>query len=212
MKTISILVADDHPVVRVGVRSLLETNVEWKVLAEASDGREAVEKARKLRPDLAVLDISMPLLNGLESARKIARQSPNTRVLILTMYGSEEMVEKALDSGAHGLVRKSEAEKELIAAVRAVLNDKLFFPSKASQALRGTRRGKSLARQSRLTPREAEILQLIAEGRSNKEAASLLGISRRTAENHRARIMRKLGLSSLSDLVRYAVRNKVVAA
>ena len=212
MKTISILVADDHPVVRVGVRSLLETNAEWKVLAEASDGREAVEKARKLRPDLAVLDISMPLLNGLESARKIARQSPKTRVLILTMYGSEEIVEKVLDSGARGLVRKSEAEKELIAAVRAVLNDKLFFPSKASQALRGTRRGKSLARQSPLTPRETEILQLIAEGRSNKEAASILGISRRTAENHRARIMRKLGLSSLSDLVRYAVRNKVVAA
>ncbi len=212
MNTISILVADDHPVVRVGVRSLLETHAGWKVVAEASDGREAFEKARKLRPDLAILDISMPVLNGLESARKIARQSPKTRVLILTMYDSEEMVEKVLDSGAHGLVRKSEAEKELIAAVRAVLNNKLFFPSLASPALRGARGGKSLAGQSRLTPREAEILQLIAEGRSNKEAASILGISRRTAENHRARIMRKLGLSSLSDLVRYAVRNKVVAA
>jgi len=212
MNTVSILVADDHPVVRVGVRALLETNGGWKIAAEASDGREAVERARKLRPDLAILDISMPLLNGLESARKIARHSPKTRVLILTMYDSEEMVLKILDSGAHGLVRKSEAEKELVAAARAVLNDKLFFPSVASPAVRATWRGKSLAGQSRLTRREAEILQLIAEGKSNKEAASILGISQRTAENHRARIMRKLGLSSLSDLVRYAIRNQIVAA
>ena len=212
MNTVSILVADDHPVVRVGVRTLLETNPRWKIVAEASNGREAVERARKLRPDLAILDISMPLLNGLESARKIAQQSPKTRVLILTMYDSEEMVEKTLDSGAHGLVRKSEAEKELVAAVSAVLHDKLFFPSLASAALRNPGNGTSRIRQSRLTAREAEILQLIAEGRSNKEAASVLGISQRTAENHRARLMRKLGLTSFSDLVRYAVRHKIVAA
>jgi len=211
MNTISILIADDHPVVRVGVRALLETNG-WKIAAEAGDGREAVERARKLRPDLAILDISMPLLNGLESARKIAKQSPKTRVLILTMHDSQEMVMKILDSGAHGLVRKSEAEKELVAAVRAVLNDKLFFPSVASPALRGARRSKSVAGQSRLTARETEILQLIAEGRSNKETASILGISQRTAENHRARITRKLGLTSLSDLVRYAIRNQIIAA
>ena len=210
MNSVSILVADDHPVVRVGIRSLLETNG-WKIAAEASNGREAVERARKLRPDLAILDISMPLLNGLESARKIAKQSPKTHVLILTVYDSEEMLLKILDSGA-GLVRKSEAGKELVAAVRAVLNDKLFFPSVASPALRGARRWKSVAGQSRLTARETEILQLIAEGRSNKETASILGISQRTAENHRARVMRKLGLSSLSDLVRYAIRNQIVAA
>ena len=181
-------------------------------MAEARDGREAVKRARELKPDVAILDISMPLLNGLESARQIARYSPRTHVLILSMHDSEELMEKAVASGAQGFVRKSEAEEELVAAVRALVNDKLFFPSTASVALRRRRDGRTTGPQSRLSLREMELLQLIAEGNSNKEAASILGISRRTVENHRARMMHKLGLHSLTELIRYAIRHKIVAA
>jgi DNA-binding NarL/FixJ family response regulator len=209
MKPVSVLVADDHPVMRHGVRALLETNTGWKVVAQASDGREAVRKARELKPDLAVLDIGMPLLNGLEAARQIRRYSPATRLLILSMYDSDEIVHRAVASGAQGYVRKSEAEADLLAAARAVLNNKLFFPS---TALGRPRSRNGAAPESRLTPRELELLQLIAEGSSNKEVASMLGISRRTVENHRARIMHKLGLRTMSELVRYAVRQQIVAA
>ena len=212
MRTVSILVADDHPVVRHGVRTLLETNPGWKVVAQASDGREAVRKVQELKPDLAVLDVGMPRLNGLESARQIAGCSPETRVLILSMYDTDEVVDKAVASGAKGFVRKSEAEVDLVDAVRAVLNDKLFFPASAAVAFGPRRNRNQTSPERRLTPRERELLQLIAEGWSNKEVASILGISRRTVENHRARMMRKLGLRSLSELVRYAVRQKIVAA
>jgi DNA-binding NarL/FixJ family response regulator len=212
MNTVSILIADDHPVVRRGIRALLEPNRGWKIVAEVRDGREAVRRARELKPHLAILDISMPLLNGLESARQIARYSPGTHVLILSMYDSEELVQKAVAYGAQGFVRKSEAEEELVAAISALLSDKLFFPSTASAALRRRRDGNPRTSQSRLSLREIELFQLIAEGNSNKEAASILGISHRTVENHRARIMHKLGLHSLSELVRYAVRHKIVAA
>ena len=212
MNTVSILVADDHPVVRSGLRALLEANAGWKVVAEASNGREAVTKAGEVRPDLVILDVSMPSLNGLEAARQIAHKyGPKTRVLILSMYDSLELVQRSVYSGARGFVHKSEAGAELVSAVRAVLNEKLFFPYMVSEALRRTPRGGTTASQSRLTEREAEILQLVAEGKSNKEIASTLGISLRTVENHRARMKKRLGLRSLSDLVRYAVRNKMVA-
>jgi DNA-binding NarL/FixJ family response regulator len=212
LKTHSILVADDHPIVLQGVRSLLEMNPGWKVVAQARDGREAVQMARELKPDLVVLDIGMPLLNGLEAARQIANDLPATRLLILSMYDSEDLLEKAMDSGAHGFIRKSEAESELVIAARAVLNAKLFFPSHASGALhrRRSRQGRDM--RNHLTSRESELMQLIVEGKSNKEAASILGVSRRTIENHRANLMRKLGLHSLSELVRYAVRNRIVTA
>jgi len=211
VKRLSILVADDHPVVRHGLRALLEANAGWKIVAEASNGREAVAKVRELRPDLAILDISMPLLNGLDAAREIATHTPKTRVLILSMHDAEELIRRAVESGAQGFVRKSEAESELVAAVRAVLNDNLFFPAVAGTAL-GARAGHPTASLSRLTAREREILQLIAEGNSNKEVAAALGVSPRTIENHRASIMHKLRLKSLSELVRYAVRNKIIAA
>lgn len=212
MKTVSILVADDHPVVRRGVRALLEANRNWKVVAEAHDGRQALLKARHIRPDLAILDIGMPLLNGIEAARRIARYSLNTRIIIFSMYDSEEIIQKAIHSGAHGFVRKSEAETELIAAANAVLNNKLFFPATALAMLRRTSKNEHSSSAPSLSAREAEVLQLIAEGKSNKETASILGISQRTVENHRARIMRKVGARSYSELVRYAVRHKVVAA
>jgi DNA-binding NarL/FixJ family response regulator len=212
MNTVSILVADDHPIVRRGMRALLEGNAGWKVVAEACNGREAVVKAGQLRPDLAILDVSMPLLNGLEAARQITKYAPKTRVLVFSVYDTPELVQKTIHSGAWGFVRKSEAETELVSAVHAVLNDKLFFPSMASEALRRALGRGTTVRQTHLTAREAEILQLVAEGKSNREAASILGISLRTVENHRARIKKKLGVRSLSDLVRYAVRNKIVAA
>lgn len=212
MKTFSILVADDYPVVRHGVRALLEMNPDWKVVAEARDGREAVQKARGLKPDLVILDIDMPQLNGLEAARQIANESPGMRLLILSMYDSEELIERAIHSGAHGFIRKSEAESELVSATRAVLGGKLFFPSEASAELHRRRNRQGRALPTHLTSRETELIQLFAEGNSNKEAAAILGISRRTVENHRASIMRKLRLQSFSELVRYAVRNRIVAA
>jgi DNA-binding NarL/FixJ family response regulator len=212
VRTVSIIVADDHPVVRHGVRSLLEINPGWRVVGQARDGREAIHLARRLKPDLVVLDIGMPLLNGLDAARRIAKDLPETRLLILSMYDSEELIEKALDSGAHGFVRKSEAESELVAAARAVLNDKVLFPPQVSLALPQRRIARRGCRGTQLTARERELIQLIAEGNSNKEAASILGISRRTVENHRANIMRKLGIRSFSELIRYAVRNRFVAA
>lgn len=212
MKKATILVADDHPVVRRGVRVLLESNCDWKVVAEASDGREAVLKARQIRPDLVILDLGMSSLNGLEAARRIARSTTRTRILILSMYDSDELIEKAIAAGAHGFARKSEAETELYAAVRAVLNNKMFFPLSAMRALRRSRNGERTVLSDGLTSRETELVQLIAEGNSNKEVASILGISRRTVENHRARIMRKLGLRTFSELIRYAVRNNLIAA
>ena len=212
MKAISILVADDHPVVRRGIRALLEPNVGWEIIAELSNGRDAVTKARERKPDIAILDIRMPLLNGLEAARQIVKYSPSTRVLILSMYDSEEFIQKAVTSGAKGFVRKSEAEEELVAAIRALLADKLFFPSGVLRMLRQERHANVSTPHSSLTQRETELLQLIAEGHSNKRAASILGISHRTVENHRARIMRKLGLRSATELVRYAIRHKIVAA
>jgi DNA-binding NarL/FixJ family response regulator len=187
-------------------------NSGWKVVGQARNGREAVQMARGLKPNLVVLDISMPLLNGLEAARRIVDALPETRVLIVSMYDSDELIEKAMDSGAHGFIRKSEAESELVTAARAVLNKKVFFPSHASTALFRTRTGQVRELRTHLTSRETELIQLIAEGNTNKQVASILGISRRTVENHRANIMRKLGFQSLSELVRYAVRNNIVAA
>jgi len=212
VKTVSILVADDHPVVRRGIRALLEPNVGWTIVAEVSNGREAVKRVRELKPDIAILDISMPLLNGFDAAQQISRYSPRTNVLILSMYDSVEFIQKAVAAGAKGFVRKTEAETELIAAVRASLNDKLFFPSTALLKLHHSRDEALEGNQSILTPRERELLQLIAEGNSNKKAASILGISRRTVENHRARIMHKLHLRSTTELIRYAIRHKMIAA
>jgi len=217
MATVSILTADDHAVVRRGLRELLETHANWKVVAEESTGREAVDKATKLRPDVALLDISMPDLNGLDAAALIRKSSPDTRILILTMHSNEELIKKAVTAGARGYILKSDAEHDLITAVDCILRGNTFFTSAASEMildnLRGTSRHAGAAEPTegeRLTPREREVVQLLAEGRSNKEVAAVLDISTRTVENHRAKIMEKLRLHSLSELVRYAIRNKMV--
>ena len=214
MTSVRILVADDHEVVRRGVRGLLEAHAGWQVCEEAVDGREAVEKARKSSPDVAILDIGMPGLNGLEAARQIRKVCPRSEVLILTMHESEQVVQEVLAAGARGYVLKSDAGRDLVAAVESLSHHRTFFTSSVAELvlrkyLDGeTDGGKRDA--SFLTPREREVVQLLAEGKGNKEVADTLKISVRTADTHRTNIMRKLSCHSLSDLVRYAIRNNII--
>jgi len=208
-------VADDHQVVRTGLRALLESKAGWQVCAEAANGREAVEKASSFRPDVAVLDIGMPLLNGVEATRQIRKVSPETEVLILTMHDSEQMIQGVLDAGARGYILKDDADRNLLAAVEAVRKHKPYLSSRVSAAvsslaLSDVPQGERPARP--LTPREREIVQLLAEGKSNKEIASYLRISVKTAETHRANIMLKLNFHSVTELVRYAVKNRIIQA
>ena len=213
---VRILVADDHQVVRTGLRALLESKTGWQVCAEASNGREAVEKASQLKPDVAVLDIGMPLLNGVEATRQIRKLSPQTEILILTMHDSEQLIQEVLGAGAHGYILKDDADRNLVAAVDALRRHKPYLSPRVSDAVSGV--GALLGdgsrtspnSRSRLTPREREIVQLLAEGKSNKEIAGFLGISVKTAETHRANIMLKLDFHSITELVRYAVRNKII--
>jgi DNA-binding NarL/FixJ family response regulator len=207
-----ILVADDHHVVRTGLRTLLETKRGWQVCAEAANGREAVEKAGKLKPDVAVLDIGMPLLNGIEATRQIRKVSPQTEVLILTMHDSEVMIQGVLEAGARGYILKDDADRNLLAAVEALRLHKPYLSSRVSAAAPKTAISAEVptAGRRRLTPREREILQLLAEGKGNKEIAQYLKISVKTAETHRANIMLKLNFHSITELVRYAVRNQII--
>jgi len=183
---------------------------------EAADGREATEKVRELKPDVIILDIGMPGLNGLEATRQIMKEDPRARVLILTLHDSDQVVREVLNAGARGFLLKSDAARDLVVAVEAVRRDKTYFTSKvAAMVLEGYLKGGTQAvaasvGRDRLTPREREVVQLLAEGRSTKEVASALGLSVKTAETHRSNIMRKLQLHSVSDLVLYAVRNNIV--
>ena len=214
MAPLSILIADDHAVVRAGLRTLLESRTLWQVCAEAADGRDAVEKAAKHKPHIAILDIGMPLLNGVEATRQIRKSSPSTEILILTMHESDDLVQQVVDAGARGYILKDEADRVLLAAVDAARHHKPYFstritPTRHDDLPSHPSDGHRPAR-PRLTPREREILQLLAEGKSNKEVANLLGISVNTAEAHRANIMLKLNLHSLAELVHYAIRNQIV--
>jgi DNA-binding NarL/FixJ family response regulator len=215
MKKIRILVADDHELVRRGLRAILEARADWEVVSEAANGREAVEQSRQLKPDVAVLDIAMPELNGLEATRQILRAVPTTEVLILTMHESEQLVREVLNAGARGYVLKSDAGRELVSAVEQMIQHKSTFTSKvANMVLEGYLTGDAGEKQeqasSRLTSREREIVQLLAEGRGNKDVATALTISVKTVEAHRSNIMHKLGVHSLSDIVHYAIRNRIV--
>jgi DNA-binding NarL/FixJ family response regulator len=215
MKSLSILIADDHALIRRGMRTLLESQPNWQVCGEAQNGREALEEARRLKPDLAVLDITMPELNGLEAIARLRKEVPETRVLVLTMHDDKELIQAAVKAGAHGYLLKSDSERDLIVAVDRLAHHKGFFPQSASDTVRNDFRGAHRATSSQrlrglLTNREREVLQLLAEGRSNKEVAGRLGISTRTAETHRAGIMRKLACCSIADLVRYAIRKRMV--
>ena len=214
MNAFRILIADDHEIVRRGIRSLLENHPGWEVCGEAVDGREAVEKARATRPDLVLLDVSMPNLNGLDAARQILEIVPQTRVLILTMHESEQIVREVLEVGARGFLLKSDAARDLVSAIQALQRRTTFFTSSvAEMVLNGflDRRGETQKpSKDRLTPREREVVQLLAEGKSSKEVAVVLNLSVKTAETHRTNVMRKLDLHSVADLVRYAVRNNLV--
>jgi DNA-binding NarL/FixJ family response regulator len=212
-----ILVADDHDVVRQGVRALLEGQPGWEVCGEAVDGRQAVEQARRLKPDLVVLDIGMPEMNGLEAARRILESRPQTEVLILTMHDSEQLIREVVRAGARGYVLKSDAGRTLVAAVQALREHKPFLTARVSEiVLEAYREGSAAPADehitgSDLTPRELEIVKLIAEGRSGPQVAAVLGISVKTVETHRTNVMRKLDLHSVTELVRYAIRNNLVA-
>jgi DNA-binding NarL/FixJ family response regulator len=213
MSRTRILIADDHEIVRRGLRAILETREDFEIVGEAANGREAVQLAAELSPDVVVMDISMPELNGLEAVRQIVKGPAETEVLVLTMHESEELIHEVLEAGARGYVLKSDTARQLLPAVDALSRHRPFFTSKASEVvlkgyLEGTR-PKGEPRRS-LTAREREIVQLLAEGKSNKEVAATLHISIKTAETHRTNIMRKLDLHSVSELVRYAVRNHII--
>lgn len=212
-----ILIADDHDVVRRGLRAMLEA-AGHKVCAEASTGREALAAARRTAPDVAVLDVSMPDMNGLEAAARIREAVPEAEVLVLTAHDAEEVVRGALEAGARGYVLKSDAGGDLVNAVADLLRHRPHFTTRvAEMVLEGYLGGNATtpaeaAQAPRLTPREREILQLLAEGKTTKQVALALSISVKTVETHRANLMRSLGLDSISALVRYAVRNRIIEA
>ena len=217
VKTLRILLADDHKVVRHGTRALLSKMPEWEIVGEVDNGRDAVSLTEKLKPDIVILDIGMPQLNGLDATRQIKKILPETEVLIFTSHEAEEMVHEVFDSGARSYIMKTDAADHLIEALKALSEHKHFFTSRISEIVFGRyidgKKGLEFApEKSRITDREREIVQLLAEGNRSKEIATILGISVRTVETHRAAIMKKLGLKSFSELIRYAVRNKIVEA
>lgn len=216
MSSIRVLVADDHTIIRSGLRLLLEREAGFEVVGEAADGRQAVELAETTQPDVVMLDIAMPNLNGIEAARQIAAKLPKTHIIILSMHSDEGYVLKALKAGARGYLLKDSAESDIINAIRAVNEGKAFFSPEISKMMvddymrqlqhRGVEDSYEL-----LTTREREVLQLLAEGKSNKEIATLLNLSLYTVETHRGNILEKLNLHSLPELILYAVRKGVIS-
>jgi DNA-binding NarL/FixJ family response regulator len=216
-RTLRILVADDHDIIRRGLRHLLAAHPEWHICAEARTGREAVLLCEQHKPDIAILDISMPELNGLEATRRIRKESPSTNVIILSLHFSDQLVKDVVEAGARGYVMKADTDRDLMTAVEAISNHRTFFTARAAEMLLSNLSDRTSAQptaipRSRLTSREREIVQLLAEGNSSKEVATILGISVKTAETHRANIMRKLQVHSASELVRYAIKNSIIEA
>jgi DNA-binding NarL/FixJ family response regulator len=214
-----ILLADDHELTRSGLRYLLEKHEDWSVCGEASNGRMAVEMAEKLRPDFAILDMSMPELNGLEATRQILRTQPQLKVLIFTMHETEKIIIDVLEAGARGVVLKSDLGEDMVMAVESIAKGRRFFTSRVAETVVEAYLSKRSPSETNngqgpgsLTTREREVVQLLAEGKSNKEVADRLGISTRTAEGHRSEVMRKLKLGSLAELIRFAIRNGIIQA
>jgi len=211
--SVRILLADDHELVRQGMRAILEREPGWVVCGEATTGREALAKALELKPNVMIVDIGLPEMNGLEVTRRV-RESSSVAVLIVTVYDEDQIVNEAIRAGANGYVLKADAGQTLADAVRAILRDGKFFSERvhaAADFTSSTRQTRTRREHSeRLTPREREVLQLLAEGRANKEIAAALDIATKTAETHRARIMAKLEVHSMSELVRYAIRNRII--
>jgi DNA-binding NarL/FixJ family response regulator len=218
MMGVRLLLADDHEIVRRGLRALLEAEPGWEVVAEAADGRDAIEKTKQMKPDVAILDIGMPSLNGLEAARQIVTSGLQTKVLILTVHDADPVIKQVLEAGARGYLLKSDAARDLVTAVDALRRNKTFFTPKVAQMVLEGYLGKDTKDASaegnclRLTGRQREIVQLLAEGKSSKEIACALGLSVKTAETHRANIMRRLDCHSVTALVRYAIRNHIIDA
>jgi DNA-binding NarL/FixJ family response regulator len=211
-----ILLADDHDLTRAGLRYLLEKQKDWSVCGEAANGRAAVELAEELKPDVVILDMSMPELNGVEATRQILKKSPRAKIPIYTMHETEKIIIDALDAGANGIVLKSDAGENIVTAVESVVRGRRFFTAHVAETVVEAYLAKKAGAASdpgshvALTTREREVIQLLAEGKSNKEVANHLSISTRTAEGHRAEIMRRLKIGSLAELIRYAVRNGIV--
>jgi DNA-binding NarL/FixJ family response regulator len=212
-----ILLADDHEIVRRGLCTLLQKHEGWEVCGEASNGREALDKAQQLRPDVVILDVGMPHLNGLEATRQLLKHDPQTKVIVLTITDSDQVIREALDAGARGFVLKSDAARDLVSAVEALEHKRMFFTPRVNDlVLAGfLDKGRTFASDPvpsfrTLTAREREITQLLAEGKSSKEAACLLNLSTKTVETHRTNIMRKLSLHSIRDLVVYAIKNNII--
>ena len=213
MKKLRILIADDHGMIRQGLRAVIAARREWELCGEAENGRVAVEMAKELRPDIVVLDLTMPELNGLDATRKILATRPKTQVLIQTMHDSEALAREVLAAGARGYLLKNDAPELLPQAIDALAAGRTYFTPKVSELVMQTLNNPFAtptdAPRSRLTPRERELVQLLAEGKSNKESADALGITLNTVETHRKNVMSKLHLRSASDLVRYAIRNNL---
>jgi DNA-binding NarL/FixJ family response regulator len=218
MSRLRILIADDHDLLRLGVKNLLLSHSGWEVCAEATTGREAVSESEELKPDVAILDIGMPDLNGLEAAKRIRKVSPNTEILILSIHHSDQLIREMVNAGVRGYIMKSDADRDVISAVENLAHHKPFFTPVVTELILGRFNSSMLPKQipelngERLTAREREVVQLLAEGKSAKQVASSLGISTKTAETHRANIMRKLEIHNVSDLVHYALRNQIVQA
>jgi DNA-binding NarL/FixJ family response regulator len=212
-----ILLADDHEIVRRGLCELLQKHEGWEVCGEACDGREAVEMAKQLKPDVVILDIGMPNLNGLDATRQLRQHDPHFKVIILTLTDSDQVIHEALDAGARGFVLKSDAARDLVAAVEGLQSKRMYFTPRVNDlVLAGfLEKGHAISRNEApdlptLTAREREVTQLLAEGKSSKEAAVLLNLSTKTVETHRSNIMRKLNLHSIRDLIVYAIKNNLI--
>jgi DNA-binding NarL/FixJ family response regulator len=218
VKPVRILIADDHDLVRRGLKALVVAQPQWSVCAEAQTGREAVVKAEELKPDIVILDVTMPELNGLEAAKRILKSCPGTEVLVLSMHYSDQLIREIVEAGIRGYIVKSDSDRDLVIALEALSNHKPFFTPRATEVILNRIKHKEGSSPSeahdilreRLTSREREIVQLLSEGKSSKEVASDLSISVKTAETHRANIMRKLDSHSVTELVRYAVRNQII--
>ena len=206
---IRVVLADDHVLVRQGLKSLLERE-KFQVVGEASDGQEAVRLSESLHPDIAVIDISMPILNGIDAARELGRSCPKTKAILLTQHEEDQYIREALDAGVKGYVLKNQVASDLVHAIQQVSQGQFYLSPGVSRAVMEAYRSKADSPPDPLTPRERQVLQLIAEGKSTKDAASLLGISVKTAESHRTRLMHKLDIHETASLVRYAIRQGIV--
>jgi DNA-binding NarL/FixJ family response regulator len=206
---IRVILADDHVLVRQSLKSLLEREG-FQVVGEASDGQEAIRSVESLRPDIAVMDISMPILNGVDAARELSRSFPKTKSILLTQHDEDQYISEALEAGVMGYVLKSQAASDLVQAIGQVSRGQVYLSPGIARVVAETFRTKSEKPEDPLTSRERQVLQLIAEGKSTKDVASLLGISVKTAESHRTRLMQKLDIHETASLVRYAVRRGIV--